>query len=182
MNRPYVVRLFMLIGAGVVAGTTAFLQMPEAHALPPFSTTTVACNGAACGGSATEKYHYDITPGSSGCTSFDVGFHGNYSITNVVMPSGWSYSIVSGVSWKDNDPYTVHGSVSPGGGTCTYKMHWSGPSQTSLFVIAYDTTGQVTRPHDAHWLDSSGSRANWANAVGITTGPIHSPIPGAIPP
>ena len=183
MTRSPLPRFLLMLAAAACVAASAFLLVPKAYALPVFSTTTVVCNGAACNGTATEKYHYDITPGSGGCTSFDVGFHGNYAITNVVMPTGWSYSIVNPVTWKDMDPFTAHGSVSPGTGVgCDYKMHWSGPSQTSTFVIAYDPPNTPMHPHDAHWVDSTGGRANWANAVGQGTGPIHSPKLSITPP
>ncbi len=183
MTRLSLPRILLMVAAAGCLAASALLLVPKAYALPVFSTTTVICDGAACGGGASEKYHYDITPGTGGCTSFDVGFHGNYAITNVVMPTGWSYSIVNPVDWKDLDPHTAHGSVSSGTTPgCTYKMHWSGPSQTSAFVIAYNPSNQPTHPHDVHWVDSTGGRANWANAVGGGTGPIHSPKPSISPP
>jgi len=156
--------------AGIAAGV--FL-VPEAPAVQ-LALAKVKCNGWKCGGSAIEQYHYDVIPGSNAVSAVDVGLHHLFTAINIVMPTGWTVTVNNGMF--GDDPFTVHGVVSTGpSGTCPYILHFSGPSQSSAFVLAYDIV-EANQPHDVKWTTSDGAFAVWSKPVGRGQGPIHSPI------
>jgi hypothetical protein len=157
-------------------------------AAAPLTSTTIVCNGSACGGSPTSPdYLYEVTPGSQGVDRIEIGVHTrNPGLLNVVLPATWTVSIMP-AEVPDDTPLTPHGSVTPQTGGCNWVIVWTGDCKYEPFQLGYDKNWTVGPPHDVHWsayeCDPSLviTSADWTKRVGTGAGPVHSPYSGWVP-
>jgi hypothetical protein len=141
---------------------------------------TLVCDGLESGGTGTvsvcggtRQYVYRCTV--TGITQVTIGTQdstlANY--TNICAPAGWKLAIETNAS-HDHRLKNAHGAVVGSfAGNCKYQMKWSGPATTGTFDLAFD---HVSASHDVHWDASDGSAANMGAAVGLGSGPVHSPV------
>jgi hypothetical protein len=142
-------------------------------------TGTVSCGG-------TRDYVYRVTgPGITGWPDTvvwiwtDDGNPAHY--TNICMPSGWTFSITS--EPKDHfDGCWPRGSAAPGHGPiCRYVIEFMGSGSNPLSAVPTDFGFDYTPEHDCHTVEwrvqhiTTTVSVNWADPVGLGTGPVHSP-------
>lgn len=173
-------QLLGLSTLAVLVGGAAFVLRDRAEAFPPppIGLVRVECNGTICGGGGAREFVYPVkVPAGQSVTSIRVGTHDNNlgDYTNLIMPAGWSLTIVGGNSTGSGFNFTPHGSVSPTGDTCPYDLVFSGPAQTANFTLAYDFTPNWDF-HQAEWKASNGRKAGFSFPVGQGNGPVHSPL------
>jgi hypothetical protein len=173
----------------IVTGTVVALRMrADAMPPPPLPVVKVLCDGAnpCCNGTGQtpqgiREFVYRVQiPGGNvvSVSSIDVGTHIDNNLAdyvNLVMPAGWALTIPAGTPVDPGFVCTPHGNVSAIAGNCNFNLHFSGPPQTSSFVLAYDFVPNYDI-HDANWKASNGNRANWTKPVGLGEGPLHSPM------
>lgn len=175
--------------AGLIGGAIITLRdTTEAMAPTPSPIVRVECIGTAgtgstgcCNEPGPRQFAYRVViPGGDipiSVSQLDIGTHwpDPAAYGNLLMPTGWTMNILPApyVS-PDRFACTSHGNLTFIGGDCPYILRWSGPPQTSSFVVGFDANGPFTFDiHDVNWQISPTKKANWNQPVGRGRGPVH---------
>ena len=144
--------------------------------------TRIDCVGLSCGGLGgplPRNWSYWVQPETAGIDTVKFGVEiPNLAPSSVVMPSGWSYSIVPNDtgSFLDNRTFTAHGNTSSPTGSCDSILVFTGPTQTQAFQLGYNG-GQ--HAHQVEWKTSpvvvGTGMSSWLRPVGLGLGPVHGP-------
>ncbi len=153
--------------------------------VPAFAAATLDCHGTESGGNGSVNcdpiphlYAYtliaDINPVTHVFIGTDDGIAANY--TNVCMPSGWSFAIVTSADYDHFHNKIAHGVVSPPAiGRCpfyiSFTMGGSPIAAGAGFNFGFD---HDSPSHNVAW-DADGNPTNWVASVGGGAGPVHAP-------
>ena len=173
-----------LVFAGATAAaflvTQATTEAASPQVISPIVKVKCLGNNACCSnptGARNFVYRVVIPGGNHGITvsNLEVGTHdGNIAdYVNLLLPAGWTMSIVSG-NKRGRIACTAHGGTTFPSEQCPYKLVFSGPAQGSSFSLGYDFIPNWDH-HDVAWSSSAVS-VNWGKPVGLGWGPLHSPL------
>lgn len=158
---------------------------------PVLARVTVDCHGTESGGNGivdcpaigagVRQYAYKLTTDAGTTASHlfigtEDGNIANYA--NVCSPQGWDFAIVANTTLQHFPNKTAHGVVSAGpAGNCPFLISWTVGAGApiaaggAVFNFGFD---HDMKSHDVGWNVDAFPTA-WAAAVGLGTGPVHSP-------
>ncbi len=143
--------------------------------------TKIFCQGQMCfkpgdayiAGYPRRDYSYIVNAGVNGVSRVEFGVHKEFAyLYNMIMPAGWTWSIINLDEDKTHAYTSPHNSYSYAIGSCSLVLRFEGPIQNSRFQLAYNKN---ILPHLVEWETSDGSVANWVKPVGMSLGPVHAP-------
>ncbi len=118
-------------------------------------------------------YSYIVTPAQGGLNRVVVGIGTTvFNPQNIILPTGWTFTAVNNTTLPHKNSWTPCGSIAVANQSTDITVHFSGPTMTTQFQIAYDSE---LEPHTVSWGASDGTRSSWAKRVGLGLGPVHAP-------